>query len=821
MKLDIKALVEKARSTLPPAPPKIREIPESSDGNVLILGTPADKDSIPTLKGMLGGKTVLVSTKELTLLTELDMLCTHGKVKYIITTNTEILQRLVALRGEVSKPKLDDYAGSFFEYNDKEIVFINPTAQIYSIPYMRFLTNRYISKLLSPEKWPEPTEFNYYLLTAENIEETYEKFKEAKFISTDIETKKEGLRIFCVSYTAIFIGSNFINTVTVVLKLEDSWSLSWMRKFNQLDPDKIFQNGRYDNAYFLRYHSPPKNWFWDTAGMSHCLYSELPKDLGFQNAFWLRKVVYWKDLAETADLETYYRYCALDSWATANVAIQWFLQAPAWAKKNYFLEFPLNFPCLLSEMTGVIRDQDRLVKVRKVFDEKISKTRTFLEKSINVPGFNPNSPKQVVKLMQLLGDVNATSSNEKNINNLKYTGGPLAAHILDMVLDVRGWRKLTGTYLRLDSDANEDGEGGSKEYKGTWLYTQVPHNTDTARLSSGEHHFWRGANIQNVPIRDGPEVKETIKAPEGFWIAESDLSKAETWDTANIAGEENLLRMLNSPQDFHALNASAMSGIPYEKIFNDDRGKTVDKKIRDLFKRVNHGANYNMGDGVLVDTMGLKMVWEAKKILNLPFSKPKHITKYLLENFHDKYPQIKKNPGSMYASVVSEIGITNRITSRAFHHIDWNVNNYTPEQWIEEGDWTRYCFGDPKSSKTILNSVVAHPPQSLNARTLNEAVMQIFYKVALPYAAHFRLNAQIHDSVFFCWRQGHDYLPAMVRRLMEIPVTVKSVDGKYRTFTVPADLKLGKTYFNENNTAVVDDFGNVAIKYAKYWSDTE
>jgi hypothetical protein len=214
-------------------------------------------------------------------------------------------------------------------------------------------------------------------------------------------------------------------------------------------------------------------------------------------------------------------------------------------------------------------------------------------------------------------------------------------------------------------------------------------------------------------------------------------------------------------------------------------------------------------------------VWEAKKILGLPFTRVKQITGYLLEKFHDTYPQIKKNPGSMHNCVVTEIGITSRISSRAFHHTEYNKITYNTEQWIEEGDWTRYCFGDPKSNKRILNTYVAHPPQSLNARTLNEAVMLVFYEVALSHAADFRLHAQIHDSIFFSWREGRTDIPALVCKLMHIPVTVKSVDGLYRHFTVPADLKLGSVLFNENNSQVVDDFGNVAIKYAKYWSDTE
>jgi hypothetical protein len=43
---------------------------------------------------------------------------------------------------------------------------------------------------------------------------------------------------------------------------------------------------------------------------------------------------------------------------------------------------------------------------------------------------------------------------------------------------------------------------------------------------------------------------------------------------------------------------------------------------------------------------------------------------------------------------------------------------------------------------------------------------------------------------------------------MEIPVTVLSIDGKYREFTVPAALKLGRMVGEH-------------IVPARYWSDTE
>ena len=72
------------------------------------------------------------------------------------------------------------------------------------------------------------------------------------------------------------------------------------------------------------------------------------------------------------------------------------------------------------------------------------------------------------------------------------------------------------------------------------------------------------------------------------------------------------------------------------------------------------------------------------------------------------------------------------------------------------------------------------------------------------YSDHFKLIAQIHDSILFQYRKGHEYLIDMVVKMMQIPVTVKAYDGKIRTFTVPASAKNGKV-------------GSPP----KYWSETE
>jgi DNA polymerase I-like protein with 3'-5' exonuclease and polymerase domains len=781
--------------------------------NCLFLGAAEDKSYLSHLKGSFAGHTTYVCLEPFSMLSQLEMYCASRKVTRIVSTNTAILAKLLEIAGNSkANPKLSDYAGSLFSHKGLEIVFIAPLKQLFTVSYGKFIADRFISKVSAPQSWNEPSEFKWDLLNPSNIESYYRRLEHATAIACDIETFKHNLAIRCIGYTGVFIEQpgNVLTTVSLVLPITDEWSLAWMRKINSLPVPKIFQNGKYDNAYLLRYNSPSQSWFWDTAHLFHSWYSELPKDLAFLNAFFLRKVVYWKDLAETKDLQEYYRYNALDTWATANVWLRQIEKMPDWAKRNYLLEFPLVYPCLLSELTGLKRDVPKLQETRASLETQIQSQLSSLRKMVGSPSFNPNSPLQVKTLLKVLGCGDIGSSEEKDLKKAAFRH-PLNARILNAILDIRGLRKLAGTYLRTDDDAKQTGihagEGGPKEYKGRILYSLNPHGTDTGRLASRESAFWTGFNIQNIPSRDGPVIRQTIRADDGFFLGECDLEQAESRDTAHIAGDERLISAVSGERDFHSVNASAFFGKSYVDIYDDTAKKTKDKKLRDLAKRVNHGANYNMGPAVLVDTMGLENIYEANRILKLGLIDPLDIAKYLLERFHATYPRLRGpnapfSPGTYYGSVCQEVIVSRRITSRAFHHTAYILAHYSPTKYIESGDWTRYCFGKPDKNKSDLNAYVAHPPQSLNARTLNEAYMEVFYKVALPNPDTFRLYAQIHDSILFGYTDLT--LPEQVKKCMEIPVTVRDVSGQQRTFTVPAALKIGK-----------------AGKTAVYWSETE
>lgn len=768
---------------------------ESADSasTILFLGTNDDREFLHLLKGMFGSFRSAVICTEIGYLTQLDRVLKESKITRVVSTSPVLLKRLVGFtRSDTTESvsaRIDDYAGSIFDYKGCEVLFIDPLSHLFTIPYGRFITQRFISKLTAPHTWREATEFKWDILVPSNIRGWYEIFSQSFAMAVDIETIKgprpTDVYIKCISFTGIFLEADSFQTTSIVLPILDEWSIIWMRKFCDLPVQKIFQRGKYDNNYLIRYSCPVNNWLWDTANCLHCWYSELPKDLGFQNAFFLRKVVYWKDLADTTDLHEYYRYNALDGWATANVWIEWMLSAPDCARRNYVLEFPVNFGCMLCELTGIERDIPRMVEARQKYDEEEARLTIKLRTILGAPDFNVNSPPQVVTLMRILGDSEATSSDEKSLKRAKLRH-PFNNLVFTLVEEIRELRKRRSTYLRLDSDATKQSPKKGKEFRGRILYTLLTDGTDTGRLASREHHFWCGLQIQNIPV--GDSVKQTLKASEGFYFGESDLEQAESRDTGYISGDIGLINAVESPRDFHSVNCSAFFGLPYADIYDDVTRKTKDKKLRDLSKRVNHGFNYNMGVWMLIETMGPDKVWEAGKILGLPTSKLEVIAQYLLDCADRTYPGIK---GTYYESVKSEVATTSRLTSRAFHHTEFNDANYEPLEYIERGDWVRYCFGRPDKGKSALNSYVAHCPQSLNARTLNEAFIRVFYEIALPNPGTFRLHAQIHDSILFSYAIGFEHLAERVRQIMQIPVTIKDVSGIIRKFVVPAALKIG------------------------------
>ena len=729
---------------------------------IALLGTPDDRPYLPKFKEIVGAHALKVSmTSEEYLSSIAAKVRTHG-IEAIITTDPVTMLTLLSTQPDFRRPltklgrdkalTLDDYAGSFFTIpaaklgadHDVQVLILNPLAHLVKTPEGSFVFKRFISKITQPARWFPQTRFTWEVWTPATSARLLRDFSHAKLLAVDIETfvGDEHRRIHCVGYCALFADGT---THSVVVPFKDMLAHAFVRALNASKPPKIFQNGMYDNLYFLRFNVPCYNWIYDTQHLFHSWYSELPKRLDFITAFAVREIRFWKDDAKTGGEWELFEYNARDCWATLTSWCALILEAPAWALDNYRMEFPLVFPCLHMEADGLSLDRERFEAGKIEAEARLKVQRDKLTAWFGEK-FNPASPDQCVRLLKILGMGDVESADSKAMIACAAVH-PFNELIVSAILAYRKQAKLLSTYFKWDKFWNE-----------RLYYKTNPAGTDTGRMASTESSFWTGLQIQNIP--QGTAVKNWIRC-DADWdgLAEGDYAQSEARCVGYMSGCESLIQLVESDKDYHSWNAHKFFGVEYE---------AVTKPLRNLSKRVNHGANYNMGAAVLLDTMGPKAVAEARLLLKLPASWTLiMICQHLLRAYENSYPEVKRD---WYADIKRTIKMTKKLVSPL--------------------GWTRHFFADPTSSKPALNAAVAHGPQNLNSGVLN----QVFYKIwrESVYGSlldRVRLKAQIHDSIFFAYRGAET--PDIVRKLMENPIKVKGIDGVTRTMLIPSDMSTG------------------------------
>lgn len=713
--------------------------------NILHLATPLDQQYIQHMKALLPAG-IQIKSIFATPTTRMEILLqlSRAKIDAIITTNPEV----VRLFSGNKKATLDKYAGSIFRLGEKNVpmLVLNNLEHLFTVPYGKHLAQRYLVKLTAPQSFVQQTDFSWEVAEAGNLEALFQKFKsDAVVIAVDIETVRKNLAISCVGYCAIFKDGT---SHSIVIPLTDEFFLRYVEKFNLLPIPKIMQNGSYDCTYFLRYGIPPLAYYFDTLHLFHSWFSEMPKSLDFLTSYLLPEFIYWKDEAESApSMHDYYRYNAKDTWATANCFLALMVEMPDWAIENYKIEFPMVFPCLHMALEGFKIDPVERNRIAVIEGAKVEESLKTIKDSLGLPDFNPGSPKQVKQLWALLGCGDITTTDVKAMDKVA-SRHPLNAWFVGKITGYRKAAKLLSTYMEAEL------------LNGRFMYSFAVAGTDTLRLASRESAFWCGGNMQNIP--EG--IKSMFVADEGWELADIDYAQSEARCVAYLSGDMNLISVVESDKDYHKLNAAMFFGVPYE---------SVDKPLRNLAKRTNHGANYNMGANVMVDTMGIENVIQAKFLLKLPLHYSMRDTcQFLLDTYSKTYPVVK---GKWYNSIIYAIAVSKKLTSQL--------------------GWTRFCFSDPQKSKQALNSYVAHVPQNLSVSIINKVLYKIWVELALT--GRIRLKAQIHDSIVFQYRPHDRSVVQLVSKMMELPVPIKGSDGVTRTMLIPNDIEEGRTKWKE------------------------
>jgi len=705
------------------------------------------------------------------------IICTDQLLMTAILKSLPDFKQSYNKNGSEKKLSLNDYHGSFisvagFKFGrerDLDVLFLNPLEHLRTVPEAPFIYKRFISKITHPEKWFTQTDFTWEVANHDNIHNLFESFKLAILIACDIETPeypealKELRTIDCSGYCALFPDGT---THAVVIPTDTMWGIEWMRRFNSLPAAKVFQNGLYDNLYYLRFGCPAYNWLWDTQHLFHSWYSELPKRLDYITSFALRRVRFWKDDGKSGGKLGKYEYNARDCWATLNTCLSLLLEMPKWAKDNYLQEFPMVFPCLHCEADGMATDKAAFEASKKSVEDKLRPLEEKLQKWI--PRFNPASSPQCKNLLKVLGCADkhgeVKSADEKALN-FAAAAHPLNALIVDCILEIRGLRKLLSTYLVWEKMWNDR------------LYCKFnPAGTDTGRLACMESSFWCGLSLQTIPVRDGPVIRSFLRADDGWLLGENDQPQSEARCVGYLSGCTSLIDLVEGPHDYHAWNAQSFFGVPYETIYDEVNKKTLNKALRDLSKRTNHGANYNMGAQVMLETMGPLKVAEAKRVLKLPVNMSLlDVCQHLLNAYATTYPEVKKD---WYEDIKRTIKISKKLVSPL--------------------GWTRYFFSDPTASKPALNAAVAHSPQNLSVGIINKVFYWVWHNsIYGELRGRARLKAQIHDSILYCYKGAE--IPGLVKQMMIEPVEVTDIKGVKRTMVIYPDVSAGegKVYWSQ------------------------
>ncbi len=224
--------------------------------------------------------------------------------------------------------------------------------------------------------------------------------------------------------------------------------------------------------------------------------------------------------------------------------------------------------------------------------------------------FNISSPAQVGQVLfgelQLDSKVRRTktggfSTTEETLEKYR------SAHpLVDLILEIRGIRKLLATYINALPALINPATG-----KIHTTYNQT--GTATGRLSSNN------PNLQNIPVRsdDGREIRRAFIADPGCLLLSADYSQIELRLMADISGDPAMIDAFAHGRDIHRATAA--------KIYHEDLADVTDEQRRRA-KTANFGIIYG------ISAFGLS---ERLKI-------PRPEAKRLIDGYFASYPSVKK-----------------------------------------------------------------------------------------------------------------------------------------------------------------------------------
>lgn len=508
----------------------------------------------------------------------------------------------------------------------------------------------------------ELPDFDYSIVrTREDIQHAERYLNSCVLVSSDIETAgtfthgQLRTEITCVGYSGLTSTGHIKSYVYPIYDKFKPGGCYWSVEEHQLVVESIqrvnnhpnlktLQNGSYDCAYFIRDLMPLEGYLLDSIHMWHSIYPELRKSLDFISSILLDNYQYWKaDLKgledkdptlRDTDMERYWRYNALDCYYTlCNTMYLWsILESIPTYKFNYMKEFMTQLAGIKMSQKGIRADKPRLASHRRVLEKQVVIAQERIKYLVDNPDFNVASAPQCASLIyDMLG------ARERNAKG-KLLGASAGGKGRSVGEDAMKFVKLEHPMFKLFVDAIQDAKKPDKQISNIcnmkiitnrFRYKLSASGTETWRYSGKSGDFWEGTNPQNIKetmyLKDGTTIgmRDWLVPDEGHIMWDVDYSQSDGAFIAYESNDPRMIELVKGGKDAHAVHAGHYFGSEYGwvvagKKANDPIIVHPLTGIRQITKKIVHGANFQMYGGTLFVLMGWEMTTEAAILFGHP-----------------------------------------------------------------------------------------------------------------------------------------------------------------------------------------------------------
>ena len=269
--------------------------------------------------------------------------------------------------------------------------------------------------------------------------------------------------------------------------------------------------------------------------------------------------------------------------------------------------------------------------------------------------------------------------------------------------------------------------------------------TETFRLSSSEHPFRIGSNLQNIP----KDARSCFVADPGYMLFYSDQQGAEARIVAYVSGDENYIAAVEGG-DSHTMVASMVFGFPPDRDLAE-REYYRGYSYRDITKKGAHGSNYYGKPFTLAQQM--------------------KVEKEVAEAFQTQY--FRRFPG------ISD------------WHV-WVANQLQTKGHLITPFGIRRNFWNRRWDDATLREAIAFVPQHCVGVLMNIGIYRIWDRFEGKPGADVQILLNLHDAVLGQVRiDKADELLPQVLECLHFPFPVTDIKGKSREIVIPFDVEVG------------------------------